>query len=105
MRASRRLLAAASVALLAACGALTTQPPRQNYLCEQGGSFMLQVGASGEQAVIDIDDMQFVLLREAGRPEAYSCSMLRVVRSGDTATVELEGRPSHTGCRLQPARR
>jgi len=99
-----RLLAWLGASLLAACSVPPIRPPVQSYVCEQGQRFSLQVDAAGQRAVIDIDGMRFALLREAGRPEAFSCSMVRIERRGDEATVAMDGQPSHTGCRRQPAR-
>jgi len=103
-RPPRLRLAWLCASLLSACGVLPTQPPLQSYVCEQGRSFGLRVDAAGQQAVVDIDGMKFSLLREAGAPEAFSCSMVRVERSGNEATLSLDGQPSHIGCWRQPAR-
>ncbi len=99
---SRRALSviAGLVAVLAGCTSLAPEPQYAvDYACEGGGGFRLS-SVAGE-TVIEVAQMKFALQPEASPPgeEVLSCSMLRLVRRGELATLEMDGKPHFDGCR------
>lgn len=105
MRKIAPLAGALSAALLLLAGCATPPAPivqTHDYACEGGRGFRLKI--AGEATDIVLDGMRFGLQPEAssGGELIYSCNMLRVMRQGDAAQVEMEGRPYLANCRRVP---
>lgn len=85
---------------LGGCASLDSTPP-EKYVCADGRSFLFK--EKDGVARIDLADITFPLQAEssAAGMSHYSCSMLNVWFSGDTARVEMEGKPYLEQCRRQ----
>lgn len=95
-----RLPAVTLLLALSGCASLDSTPPAE-YVCADGRSFLFKEKDGSAQ--IDISSIAFPLQAEpspAGE-SLYSCSMLKVWFSGDTARVEMEGKPYLEQCRRQ----
>ena len=98
----RRLVPAIMLVTFAGCAPLvSTQITTAEYVCEGGADMRLRT--TGDAADIEIAGMKLGLLAEesAGAEQRYACSMLTVKLSGDTARVEMEGKPYLDSCRLK----
>lgn len=99
-----RRLAIPLMTVLAGCAPLAPQEAvqTQSYVCAGGAGFRLLTAA--ERADIEIDGMRFRLQPEAASDSetVLSCSMLKLVRTGATARVEMEGRRYLEDCRRLP---
>lgn len=95
-----RLAVVSLLLALSGCASLDSTPPAE-YVCADGRSFLFK--EKDGLAQIDLADITFPLQAEpapAGELR-YSCSMLNVWFSGDTARVEMEGKPYLEQCRRQ----
>ncbi|HEX6828021.1 MAG TPA: MliC family protein [Burkholderiales bacterium] len=96
----RRVLLILIVAALAACAALERTPRPVRYECDAGKRFMVTYHPSGDTALIEINQMQFSLRREASASGArYSCDVLTLSTKGREATLEMEGARAYSNCR------
>jgi hypothetical protein len=98
------LAGAVAVSMIVAACAVQPQPSQVlGYACDDGRGFSLDISASGESADIEIARMRFSLVADpAAVPgEQFSCSMLTLRRRGDMASVEMEGEPQFSNCRVR----
>lgn len=93
---------AGGAAILAGCAVQPQPPSAVAYRCDDGREFALSVAPSGDTASIEIARMRFSLIADppAGKGEQFSCSMLTLRRQGETASVDLEGAPHFSNCRV-----
>lgn len=83
---------------------MTSAPPqRVNYLCDQGREFSITYPVPEDKIGIEVAGMHFTLDTDskAGGRERYSCSALTLVRDGQTARLEIDGREVYENCREQ----
>ncbi|NJD35856.1 MAG: hypothetical protein FIA96_13650 [Betaproteobacteria bacterium] len=87
----------------AACAVQPSSPRVLAYACDDGRGFSLFISSSGDSAEIEIERMRFSLVADpaAGQGEQFSCSMLTLRRRGDTASVDMEGEPQFSNCRVK----
>jgi membrane-bound inhibitor of C-type lysozyme len=100
LAAMRRLITLAMLAGLAGCAALERAPRAVQYACDGGKRFSVTYQASGEAALIEINQMRFPLRREASASGAiYTCDVLTLRTKGREATLDMEGERSYRNCR------
>lgn len=89
--------------IAAACAVQPPSPQVLAYACDDGRGFLLSISPSGDAAGIEIARMQFGLLADpaAAPGEQFSCSMLTLRRRGDMASVDMEGEPQFSNCRVK----
>jgi hypothetical protein len=89
--------------IVAACAVQPLSPQVLAYACDDGRGFSLFISPSGDSADIEIARMQFGLLADpaAAPGEQFSCGMLTLRRRGDMASVDMEGEPQFSNCRVK----
>lgn len=87
------------VLTLAGCA---SAPQRNSieFACENGKGF--SVIEFQNVSVVEVDRMKFDVKREnlAGGETLYTCNMLNVRRTGETARLEMDGKPYLNQCRM-----
>lgn len=104
MRLANLLIATGTATLLGGCALFGPGPAHtEHYACDDGRTFALAVSPDRKAARIEFSDMAFGLFAtphdEPG--ELFTCKMLTVHRVGETASVDLEGAPKFSNCRVQ----
>lgn len=102
MRFAASAMFAGVALVVAGCSVQPQSPQALSYRCDDGREFVVSTAPSGETASIEIARMRFSLIADlpSGRGEQFSCSMLTLRRQGEMASVDLEGAPHFSNCRV-----
>lgn len=105
MRFAHFFVAAGTATLLGGCVLFGPGPAHtDHYICDDGRKFSLTVSPDRKAASIEFSDMRFGLFATPhdGAGELFTCKMLTLQRVGETASVDLEGTPRFSNCRVAP---